>query len=84
MSWQNKALCTQTDPEIFFPGKGSTYEAARKICKACPVIEQCRAYSDEIENFAVHMTGTFGYLGGETRKERITRRRQQLEKEKTA
>ena len=85
MSWQYEALCAQTDPELFFPElQGSSYAAARKICRACPVIAQCRAYGDEVENFAVHMTGTFGYLGGETRKERITRRRQQLEKEKAA
>ena len=85
MSWQYEALCAQADPELFFPElKGSSYEVARKICRACPVIDQCRDYGDEIENFAIHMTGTFGYLGGETRKERIARRRRQLEKENAA
>lgn len=81
MSWQYEALCAQADPELFFPElKGSSYEVARRICQACPVIDQCRAYGDEIENFAVHMTGTFGFIGGESRKERIARRR----KEQTA
>ena len=85
MSWQYQALCAQADPELFFPElKGSSYEVARRICRACPVIDQCRAYGDKIENFAVHMTGTFGFIGGETRQERITRRQRQLEKEKAA
>ena len=33
LSWQERALCAQTDPEAFFPEKGgSTREA--KDCKA--------------------------------------------------
>ena len=33
-SWQERALCAQTDPEAFFPEKGgSTREAKRCACR---------------------------------------------------
>lgn len=43
--WMANALCTQVDPEVFFPEKPDTPELARKICGSCDVIEQCREYA---------------------------------------
>jgi WhiB family redox-sensing transcriptional regulator len=39
--WADSALCAQTDPELFFPGKGGTSAPAKRICAACPVRAEC-------------------------------------------
>jgi WhiB family redox-sensing transcriptional regulator len=39
--WVDGALCAQTDPESFFPAKGSNAAAAKSTCKACPVRAEC-------------------------------------------
>src|SRR3978361_326240 len=31
-SWQERALCAETDPEAFFPEKGGSTRAAKKNC----------------------------------------------------
>src|SRR5699024_5348745 len=31
-SWQERALCAQTDPEAFFPEKGASTRAAKETC----------------------------------------------------
>ena len=36
-SWQERALCSQTDPEAFFPEKGGSTREAKKICVGCEV-----------------------------------------------
>lgn len=47
--WVEDALCSQTDPEVFFPshrgGTVKTAEAAKRICAQCPVQAQCFDYS---------------------------------------
>ena len=30
--WQERALCSQTDPEAFFPEKGGSTREAKRIC----------------------------------------------------
>ena len=41
VSWQHKALCSQTDPEAFFPEKGGSTRDAKRVCAQCEVREQC-------------------------------------------
>src|SRR5699024_7354047 len=36
-SWQERALCAQTDPEAFFPEKGGSTREAKKVCVSCEV-----------------------------------------------
>ena len=55
-SWQDKALCAQTDPEIFFPSQGGSTRDAKKICLRCEV-------SDECKNFALANQEEFGVWG---------------------
>ncbi|MGN6299804.1 MAG: WhiB family transcriptional regulator, partial [Angustibacter sp.] len=31
LSWQERALCAQTDPEAFFPEKGGSTREAKKV-----------------------------------------------------
>ena len=45
--WRDYALCSQTDPEAFFPEKGGSLEQARKICNACDVRDSCLAWALE-------------------------------------
>lgn len=35
------ALCAQTDPEIFFPEKGGSPRAAKRVCMRCPIRSRC-------------------------------------------
>jgi WhiB family redox-sensing transcriptional regulator len=35
--WAEQALCGQADPDAWFPGKGETTAAAKRICAGCPV-----------------------------------------------
>ena len=35
LGWQEDALCSQTDPEAFFPEKGGSTRDAKKICSQC-------------------------------------------------
>ena len=39
--WWFAALCAQTDPELFFPEKGGSTRAAKRVCTGCPVRAQC-------------------------------------------
>lgn len=39
--WTDDAICAQTDPELFFPDKGSPAEPARRVCAQCPVATEC-------------------------------------------
>src|SRR5699024_11264322 len=44
-SWQERALCAQTDPEAFFPEKGGSTREAKKICTGCEVKAECLEYA---------------------------------------
>lgn len=44
-AWMDDALCAQTDPEAFFPDKGGSTRAAKAVCAACPVRQQCLDYA---------------------------------------
>ena len=37
LSWQERALCAQTDPEAFFPEKGGSTREAKKVSLSCEV-----------------------------------------------
>jgi WhiB family redox-sensing transcriptional regulator len=38
---KDRALCTQTDPEIFYPEQGQTNKDAKRICAQCPIRARC-------------------------------------------
>lgn len=61
--WQDQALCAQTDPEAFFPEKGGSTREAKRICKACPVRDECL-------EFALEHDERFGIWGGLSDRER--------------
>ena len=63
LSWQDKALCAQTDPEAFFPEKGGSTREAKRICMGCEVKQECLEY-------ALMQDERFGIWGGLSERER--------------
>jgi WhiB family redox-sensing transcriptional regulator len=61
--WQDRAVCAQTDPEIFFPHKGGSTREAKKVCRGCEVREECLRY-------ALDNDERFGIFGGLSERER--------------
>ncbi len=63
LSWQERALCAQTDPEAFFPEKGGSTREAKKVCVSCEVRAECLEY-------ALAHDERFGIWGGLSERER--------------
>ena len=63
LSWQERALCAQTDPEAFFPEKGGSTREAKKDCVGCDVRSECLEY-------ALDKDERFGIWGGLSERER--------------
>lgn len=61
--WHERALCPQTDPDAFYPEKGGSTEAAKAICRRCPVKKECL-------DFALDNDERFGIWGGFSERER--------------
>lgn len=62
-SWPAQSVCSQTDPELFFPEKGGSVRAAKQTCAGCPVVSQC------LEQ-ALANDETYGIWGGMTPSQR--------------
>lgn len=43
--WTRDAACATTNPELFFPEPGGSSTAAKRICRTCPVINECLDYA---------------------------------------
>jgi WhiB family redox-sensing transcriptional regulator len=63
LSWQERALCAQTDPEAFFPEKGGSTREAKRVCMSCDVRIECLDY-------ALRHEERFGIWGGLSERER--------------
>jgi WhiB family redox-sensing transcriptional regulator len=63
LSWQERALCAQTDPEAFFPEKGGSTREAKRVCMSCEVRAECLDY-------ALAKDERFGIWGGLSERER--------------
>lgn len=61
--WRHSALCSQTDPEIFYPEKGGRTLEAKQTCMACEVRPECLQYALECDE-------EFGVWGGLSPQER--------------
>lgn len=40
-----KALCAQTDPELFFPEQGQSPKQAKQVCMCCDVRPECAEHA---------------------------------------
>jgi WhiB family redox-sensing transcriptional regulator len=53
LPWADRALCAETDPELWFSERTPAYttvdgdktSTAKAICRRCPVAEPCLAYA---------------------------------------
>ena len=63
LTWQEQALCAQTDPEAFFPEKGGSTREAKRVCLSCDVRTDCLEY-------ALEQDERFGIWGGLSERER--------------
>lgn len=63
LSWESEALCSQTDPEAFFPENNTLAKDARRVCSICPVQVECLS-------FALKNDERYGVWGGSLEKER--------------
>lgn len=61
--WQESALCAQTDPEAFYPGRGTSTQDAKRICRLCDVRTDCLEY-------ALGNSERYGVWGGLSEPER--------------
>jgi WhiB family redox-sensing transcriptional regulator len=63
VGWQDRARCSQIDPEAFFPEKGGSTRDAKKVCQGCEVRAECL-------QFAIDHDERFGVWGGLSERER--------------
>lgn len=63
LDWQERALCADLDPELFYPAKGECAREAKAVCAQCPVRLQCLEY-------AIANDEKFGIFGGLSERER--------------
>jgi WhiB family transcriptional regulator, redox-sensing transcriptional regulator len=68
--WQLQGSCRDADPRLFFhpegergPARRERDAAARQVCGACPVLEQCRSH-------ALAVREPYGVWGGLTEDDR--------------
>lgn len=61
--WMVEGICAQTDPESFFPEKGESTKAAKRVCMGCPVRGACL-------EFALQRNERFGVWGAKSERER--------------
>ncbi len=66
--WQDRALCLEVSPELFFPTQGELVSDAKQICVRCEVRADCLDY-------AMTHNESHGIWGGKTREERRRMRR---------
>jgi len=69
LNWQTRALCAQTDPDLFFPDAKGNMDAAKKVCAKCEVGLQCLMYAIEHEKDMIDEQKK-GIFGGMTEAER--------------
>ncbi|MEK7422669.1 MAG: WhiB family transcriptional regulator [Actinomycetota bacterium] len=79
-TWRSKAICRDTDPELFFP-VGTTGLALTQIARAKEVCDECPVNSDCLE-YALETNQDSGIWGGLDEEERRTIRRQNVSRQR--
>lgn len=63
LDWMGSALCAQVDADLWYPDKGESPREALRICRQCPVRQECYDY-------AVANGERFGVWGAATERTR--------------
>jgi hypothetical protein len=53
-------VCAQVDPELFFPRKGGSNAAAKKLCGTCEFLNPCRRYAMTAHVAGYPVSGVWG------------------------
>ena len=62
--WKLDGVCRTIDPDLWFPEGSSTGYAAKKMCRRCPVMDECLRYAlDNNEQY-----GVWGGMGSSERR----------------
>jgi WhiB family redox-sensing transcriptional regulator len=68
--WAPSAICSQVDPEVWFPDRGKCNGQAKRVCAGCPVLADCL-------DWALTTNQRFGVWGAMSTAERDAQRREQ-------
>lgn len=68
-SWQDRALCAEVDPDLFFPARGGDHVTPARVCFRCEVRQECLDYAMEVES-RPWVSGRYGTYGGLSAAER--------------
>lgn len=70
--WVDDALCAQVGTDMFYPEKGQTdiSNAAKRICRLCPVRGEQLGGTGECLEYALNRDERFGVWGGYSERER--------------
>lgn len=64
IAWQERGACRQVGGDAWFPDQGDNSLSAKKVCKACPVRQECLEYAlDHAE-----LEGLWGGVGERMRR----------------
>lgn len=55
--WMEHAACLGANPDVFFPERGGSSQAAKRICATCTVRGEC-------EDFGIEIRAGSGVWGG--------------------
>lgn len=77
MGWMTDAECARPSIREIWDYMGENGQI--RVCSRCPVVDECRAYSDRLESYrrSQDLTGVFA---GETVQDRLSRRRREWRK----
>lgn len=51
--WRGRGLCVGENPDAFFPSRNDPGSAARKVCAACTVKDDCLGYALDADEFGI-------------------------------
>ena len=71
ITWWDRSLCAQADPDAFFPEKGDSTKDAKRICNSCESRVACLDY-------ALKTNERYGVWGGFSPRERVRFQKQGL------
>lgn len=73
-AWMSDALCAQTDPDTWLEGlAGGGSQAAKRICRRCPVRAACTAHVTVLEQHdGAQIRGVWGGLSQNQRRQQQT------------
>lgn len=60
MTWREGAVCAGIDTDLFFPSTKAGVDRARRICKVCPVRQECLQFAVEHDPLGIWAGTTRG------------------------